>query len=275
MTLKDFFDKEKIYEVSLLLFEEAEITDERRKEKLLEGFNCQTVVAFLIPYLVKSDAKSNISKYAFAEDYHYYFKELCARLEEAFPNSFRYACDTSPINEVAAAVKSGLGSIGKNGLLINRRYGSYVFVAEFFSDLPINSPLFAGIEKRDKGHFCRECNACIKACPTNGITDKKRCVSFINQKKQLDENEIEVIKKSRMVWGCDICQDVCPENEKAEESEIEFFRTALTPYLDIEILETLVEEELFSKRAYAWRGEKTVRRNIDLLMGDNSDLPKN
>ena len=275
MTLKEFFDKEKIYEISLLPFAKAEVTDQRKKERLFENFNCQTVITFLIPYLVKTDAKSNISKYAFAEDYHYYFKELCSRLEKAFPESFRYACDTSPINEVAAAVKSGLGSIGKNGLLINRRYGSFVFVAELFSDLPVDSSFFAGISKREQGHFCRECNACVRACPTNGIEDKKRCVSFVNQKKQLDEDEIEIIKKSRMVWGCDICQEVCPENAKAEETEIEFFRSRLTPFLTAETLDTLVEKDLFSRRAYAWRGEKTVRRNIELLMGEKSVLPKN
>lgn len=275
MTLKEFFDSEKIYEVSLIPFEKAVITDPRRAERLFRDFDCKTVVTFLIPYYVKGVEQANVSRYAFAEDYHFYFKELSERLEKAFPHHFRSACDTSPINEVGAAVKSGLGSIGKHGLLINKRYGSFVFVAEFFSDLPLSSPVFSGIEEGQEGQFCRGCNACVRACPTGGIEDKTRCLSFINQKKRLEGSDEEIIKNSGMVWGCDVCQEVCPENEKAEETEIPFFKRSLTPVLNVKILDKLIEEGTFSRRAYAWRGESTIRRNAKIITGEKSELPKN
>lgn len=275
MTLREFFDSEKIYEVSLLPFEKTVITDPRRAQRLFRDFDCKTVVTFLIPYYVKGIKEANVSRYAFAEDYHFYFKELSERLESVFPSHFRSACDTSPINEVGAAIRSGLGSIGKHGLLINKRYGSFVFVAEFFSDFPLNSEVFSGIEERHEGHSCRECNACIRACPSGGIADKTRCISYINQKKRLDEGDEATIKKSGMVWGCDVCQEVCPENENAEETQIPFFRESLTPILNVKTLNNLIEEGAFSRRAYAWRGESTVRRNAEIITGENSELPKN
>lgn len=275
MTLKDFLTGEKIYETALLPFDEAEITDERRRDRLLSGFDCKTIVAFLIPYYVKTEEKSNISRYAFSRDYHFYFKELYSRARAIFDGHIRAACDTSPINEVAMAVKAGLGDVGRNGLLLNNRYGSYAFVAEFFSDLPVTDPVFEGIPRRDKGRFCLGCGACERACKTGGVKDKTRCVSFINQKKRLDDGDERVIRESGLVWGCDLCQEACPLNKGAEESEIPFFRENLTPYLTEEVLDRLIREGDFDSRAYAWRGEGVVRRNARIYGGQSEgNLPE-
>lgn len=263
-TLKEFLFKEKIFEISLLDFNEAEVTNPEKAERLFENFEVKTVVLFLIPYYVKTEEKSNVSRYAYARDYHFYFKDLCSRLDKSFEHRFRYACDSSPINEVSAAVKAGLGSIGKHGLIINDRYGSYVFVAEFFSDLDIRHPVFKGLTRRKAGQFCLECGACEKACPVSAFKDKTKCISFINQKKKIDGSEEEIIKNSSLVWGCDICQEACPENKRAEETEIDFFKTDLTTTLDEKTLDKLLESGDFKNRAYAWRGEKTIRRNIRL-----------
>ena len=269
MTLREFFEREKIYEYSYLGMIEAEITDERRAKRLFSDFDVKTVITFLIPYFVKTKEKANISRYAFAEDYHYYVKELSERLEKEFSGHFRVACDTSPINEVSAAVKSGLGSIGRHGLLINKRYGTYVFIAELFSDLSPESPVFKGITRKETGHICRECGKCEKACHTGGIEDKTRCVSFINQKKKLDDGDLDIIKASGLVWGCDVCQEACPENRDPEETEIEYFREKLTPYVTKKTLSELLENDTFSRRAYAWRGEKVMRRNIEIFGNEN------
>lgn len=269
MTLREFFEKENIYEYSRLDVGEVEIIDQRRWERLLSGFDVKTVITFLIPYYVKTNVKSNISRYAFAEDYHYYFKSLSERLEKEFRGHFRAACDTSPINEVSAAVKSGLGNMGLNGLIINKRYGTYAFVAEFFSDLPLESPVFEGVSKKEKGQKCRECGACEKACVTGGIKDKARCVSFINQKKKLDAGDCEIIKSSGLAWGCDVCQEVCPENSDPEETEIEYFREKLTPLVTGKTIQELIETDTFSRRAYAWRGLAVTRRNIEILGNEN------
>ncbi len=272
MKLKDFFLKEKIYEYSILPFDEVTVIDERRAGRMFDGKGCQTVVPFLIPYFVKTREKSNISVYAHAEDYHFYFKELSERLTGCFEN-ISAACDISPINEVECAVKAGLGSIGKNGLLINQKYGTYVFVAEVFFSVPYDHPVFEGIPKRDKGHFCLMCGACERACPTDAICDKTKCVSFINQKKRLDDGDDEIIVLSGSVWGCDVCQEVCPANKNAEETEIEFFKKNRTPYLTEELIDQMTEDNSFSRRAYAWRGESVVRRNIQLCQ-KNKNVPQ-
>ncbi len=265
MTLRDFFEREKIYEYSYLSIDEVEITDERRAKRLFSDFDVKTVITFLIPYFVKTQVKANISRYAFAEDYHYFVKELSERLEGEFPSRFRAACDTSPINEVSAAVKSGLGSIGRHGLLINKRYGTYVFIAELFSDLTPESPVLEGILRKDKGQICRECGACERACQTGGIGDKTRCVSFINQKKKLDEGDLGIIKESGLVWGCDICQEACYENKNPEETKIEYFREKLTPFVSEKTLCELIENGTFSRRAFAWRGVEVMKRNVKIF----------
>lgn len=269
--LKDFFHAEKIYEYSILPFSEVTVIDPRRAERTFGGRECHTVVPFLIPYLVKSEERSNISVYAHAEDYHYYFKELSQRLKSHFGDLIS-ACDTSPINEVECAVKAGLGSFGRNGLIINGRYGTYAFVGELFFSVPPSHPIFEGIERKETKALCLDCGACQKACPVDAICNKSRCISFINQKKRLDEGDEDTIIRSKSVWGCDICQQVCPMNKNAEETEIEFFRQNRTPYLTEELLDSMIEKGSFERRAYAWRGEAVVRRNIKLCQKQKNAL---
>lgn len=271
VTLKDFFHSEKIYEYSILPFSEVTVIDLRRAERTFERKECQTVVPFLIPYLVKGEEKSNISVYAHSKDYHYYFKDLSQRLKDCFGDLIS-ACDTSPINEVECAVKAGLGSFGKNGLIINGRYGTYAFVAELFFSVPPTHPIFDGIERKETKKLCLNCNACEKACPAKALCDKTRCISFINQKKRLDDGDKDIIMGSESVWGCDICQQVCPLNKNAEETEIEFFRQDRTPYLTEELLDSMLKDGSFQHRAYAWRGEAVVRRNIKLCKKQKNAL---
>ena len=272
MTVKEFFEKEKIFEYSILPFSEVTVIDEKKAGRIFDGRAPQVVVPFLIPYYVKTEECSNISVYAHSKDYHFYFSAFAERLRDEF-GEISACCDISPINEVECAVRGGLGSIGKNGLLINERYGTYVFIAEAFFNVPADHPIFEGIEKRDRGHFCSACGACERACPMNAINDKTKCISFINQKKRLEDGEEKIIKESGSVWGCDICQAVCPMNKAPEETEIEFFREDRTPYLTDELIDKMMVEDTFRLRAYAWRGEAVVRRNIRLCQ-KNKNAPQ-
>ncbi len=263
MNISEFLKSEKIFEYAVIDYKDVTVTDTRRENRIKERFEPKSVLFFLMPYYVKED-KTNISRYAHARDYHFFVKELESRAKEAISVEFAMFADTSPVAEVAGCVEAGLGCVGKNGLLINPRYGSYVFIGEFFFPLSPHHEFFKGCGKREKNTACLSCLKCESACRTGGIFDRSRCVSFINQKKKLDEGDERIIKESSLAWGCDVCQEVCPMN-KGEETPIEFFKEARVPTLSREILNQQSASGEFERRAYAWRGEAVIRRNVEIL----------
>lgn len=238
----------------------------------LPAEQAKTAIMFLIPYYV-GDGEGNVSLYARPMDYHYYcdelFPRLCGKLCEKFGGRFVGFSDKSPIEEADAACRAGLGIIGDSYVIINKKYGSFVFLAEVFTD---NAPEVFGCDPQGDFplSYCPHCGACRRACPmTESGMD---CLSAVTQKKgELSENERAYIKKYGSVWGCDICQLACPLVKKAIESgaetPIEFFRENRIKNLTAETLSGMTDEE-FRKRAFSWRGKATLERNIELLSGD-------
>ncbi len=222
-----------------------------------------SVLVFLIPYRTDEEEKTNLSMYARSRDYHLFTQELedalFTALSAQFPNAhFALFCDHSPIDERDAAMKCGLGVIGDNHLLITPKYGSYVFLGALFTDLALE---FDALIEENPG--CLHCGACEKACPS-----RENCLSAITQKKgELTAKEADLMRKTGTVWGCDICQIVCPMNRDKEETIIPFFRAARVAFLTKEALDGM-DEETFKARAYAWRGRKTIERNLDLIEKD-------
>ena len=222
------------------------------------------VIIFTIPYYTDHKEK-NISSYAIPRDYHFFCKSLSdyllPRLKQKFEGySFCLFSDDSPIDERDAAAKAGLGVYGDNGLLITKKYSSYVFLAELITDLPIKTEEFE--IKR-----CIGCGACRNACPINDIGV---CLSLLTQKKgELTLEESHAIKKYGCAWGCDICQEACPHTVKAKNegtiyTDIDFFKEDLTPTLTSNLIKNMSEEE-FSARAYSWRKKETILRNLKIL----------
>ena len=230
---------------------DGRLIDCRAKARLPQ--NAASIICFAFPYKVEDDRPENISRYAAVPDYH----EVCGRILEkitaalkaAYPeNEFSPFIDNSPIPEVAAAAAAGLGVIGKNGLLITERYGSFVFLGEIVTDLPLPTT--------DKTARCEDCGLCIKACPV-GLC-KNDCLSALTQQKKLsDPKDEQRIKKHGVVWGCDICQEICPMNEGAEKTDLPEFTAGYRRRY------TLGED--ISGRAFAWRGEGVIARNAELL----------
>lgn len=229
-----------------------------------------SVLILILPYRVSNEQK-NISAYAVPRDYHLYFSELSERLTSAlssdFPGyKFFGAADNSPINEVKAATKAGLGFFGDNGLFISPRYGSFVFIGGIYSDMPAEK--YGEFKKGSSIEECLHCGACARACPTDAIKDKSRCMSAITQKKgELTDAERALIKNHGCAWGCDACQEICPHNRDIKDTKIEFFKSDRMPILKSGSVLEMTDAE-FSERAYSWRGRNTVLRNLKILEED-------
>ncbi len=238
-----------------------------------------TAVIFAIPYHTAAceDKHRNLSRYAVGKDYHRFVAQLSEALlpslSAEFPEArFALFADHSPIDERMAAVKAGIGIIGKNGLLITHPYSSYLFLGELITDrrLPTEPP-----------HpilSCEDCGACRDACPmAQGAIGE--CLSALTQKKgELTEEEAEAIKRYGTVWGCDLCQEVCPHTKAALQrgtldSPIPFFHEDPLPHLTYNGLASMTDTEL-SERAYAWRGRSVIMRNLAVTEGLHESEPE-
>ena len=222
--------------------------------------HCRTAALFLMPYHTGAYPERNVSLYAVPRDYHLFFKTLAddlgPALVRAFPgDTFDFFCDSSPIDEVSAAVDAGLGVRGRNGLLIHEKYGSYVFIGTILTSRTVT------VKETEKApRSCLGCGACERACAY--LAGKGgACLSEMNQRKKLDPNELETVRAARVRWGCDVCQEVCPMNRNVPVTPIRFFHESTLPVLTEERLARM-DDAAFSERAYAWRGRKTIARNI-------------
>ncbi len=261
--IADFFKEENIeyYKIlSYLSCREVRADIIGRKD-----FEPKTVIVFLIPYYT-GDAE-NLSRYAISRDYHLFIKEitdrLIERLKKQYPeNSFAGFGDHSPIDERHAALISGLGILGDNGLLINEKYGSYVFIAEVICDVDESE---IGICAPTEIRRCEGCGLCKKNCPTGRLSNGGECLSKITQRKgELSDFEIDLMRKIDTVWGCDVCQTVCPYNKSPKLTPISFFYKERIELITTQRLLSMTDEE-FKRRAYSWRKKETIERNLKKL----------
>ena len=247
-----------------LAMQDVEIINERLLSR--ENFAARSILVFLVPYYATETV--NLSRYSAARDYHIAIREITDRLiggiKRHFPNANAKGYgDHSPIAERAAALRAGLGILGDNGLIIHEKFGSYVFIGDVITDL---APEELCAKPPVEIKYCEHCGKCKKACPTGVLRGEgEDCLSAITQKKgSLTDSEVALMKKYNTVWGCDICQSVCPHNAHPHVTPINFFKEDLIPHLTLEILENM-GDEVFSERAFAWRGRKTVERNLALF----------
>ena len=198
--------------------------------KLVE--NSKSVISLTYNYypkkVLKSDSTFKVSKYAYGKDYHVVLKNKLKQLLNIMKDKFgsfegRVFVDSAPILERAWAKKSGLGWIGKNTNLINKQSGSFFFLAEIIVDLELN------YDNTITDH-CGSCTACIDACPTNAIyepykLDASKCISYytIELKESFSSNLSSDFKD--WIFGCDICQDVCPWNRFSKANDEVLFET--------------------------------------------------
>lgn len=255
---------------------------EKRVDPALLFENAKTIIVVLqnyYPEQTQSDPEAPvISKYAYGTDYHFVLrdklKSLLSLINKKVENcNGRAFVDSAPVLERAWARNAGLGWIGKNSNLISVEHGSFFFIGELILDveLPYDTP-------KPVTDHCGKCTRCIDACPTKAIVadrviDARLCISYqtIELKDELDQNLSG--KFENRVFGCDICQDVCPWNLKSAKNDEPAFQP------DQRLLKLTREEwqqmgkplfdELFKKSAVKRTGFNGMKRNLQFLKSEN------
>ena len=262
--LAEYFNSVGIEFYAVARYENLQVINERLIAR--EDFVPKCAILFLLPYYTVTP--KNISRYAASLDYHLIIREigegLMKKLRSSFPDAkMKIYGDHSPIDERDAALRHGLGVLGKNGLLINEKYGSYIFIADLLLDI---DPSLLGETKQNEYKSCINCGRCLAACPTGILRGEgEDCLSAITQRKGvLTEGEIMLMRLHNTAWGCDLCQSVCPYNKNPKITPIDGFHRELLDELTLDLLDQM-DEEQFKRRAFAWRGRAVVERNLTAL----------
>ena len=234
------------------------------------------------PHAVLDDADAAyVSRYALGRDYHKVLRNRLQSLAEKIgaavgAHHFRVFTDSAPVLEVALAAKSGLGWRGKHTLLLNRQHGSWFFLGEIYTDLPLP------VDAPEAGH-CGTCSACIDICPTQAIVapytlDARRCISYLTiELKGSIPVELRALLGNR-IYGCDDCQLVCPWNRFAQTAALPDFevRNGLDSARLVELLAW--SEADFSERLAGSPirriGHERWLRNIAVALGNAPPSPE-
>ncbi len=256
----------------------------RHPHSVLEG--CRTILMLALPYTTEHSSaadetplpgRAKVARYARgSRDYHDVIHERLQALQswllERCPaGHVRGVVDTAPLLEREFAEAAGLGWVGKNTLLLNRRWGSYFFLAALLTDLELT------VDAADRHSYCGTCTACLQACPTQAfpqpfVLDATRCISYLTiEHRQAIETDLAE-RLQDWAFGCDICQEVCPWNRKAEVGDEADFE----PRGDLETLDLLATLELDEdgfrsrfRRTPLWRAKRRgILRNAILLAGN-------
>lgn len=291
-TTADSFDRDEIealkriddnYMAGLPWYTKERVRKMNRPTVLLE--DARSVISLATSYLSReprtpSNVEGRIARYAWGDDYHQILKEklrkFCSELHVITdrPVKTRIFVDDGPMNDRAAANRSGVGWFGKNTNIINPDYGSWVLLAQVITDLELQP------DKALKKN-CGSCVQCIVDCPTDAIVapyviDNRRCISYltIELRGAIPRDMRPLI--GDWVFGCDICQEVCPVNIKAKQRRTEAFqqKQGFSTQELIPILEMDQETFSFVYRASPIKRTKLVgfQRNACVALGNNGDV---
>ena len=219
------------------------------------------------PVLFKGKGYGLLSRYSYGTDYHQVFKRKFEEIKKSFPSLY---CDVDSqfINERLAASLTHQGYIGKNQAFIHKDFGPYVFLATILLPFTVEETVL-DIDS------CGACNKCVQACPTGALDNGfniERCLSHITQSKTvLEDFHIENIK--RMVYGCDICYQVCPKTKSINIPKHKEFMPSGIENVDlIELLNMSNKSymQTYGRNASSWRGASVIKKNaLAILYNQN------
>ena len=248
---------------------------DKRLDPTLLVPGAKSVVSLLLNYFPQETQREDsykLSKYAYGRDYHFVIKDKLKQLlhfinEEIGEVGGRAFVDSAPVLDKAWAAKSGLGWIGKNSNLLSKKTGSFFFIAELIIDLELeyDTPVT---------DHCGSCTACIDACPTDAIyepykVDGSKCISYYTIELKDSIPMSEKGKFEDWMFGCDICQDVCPWNRFSKPHNEPLFNPhpdllQMTKH-DWEEITRETFNEIFRKSAVKRTKYDGLKRNINFL----------
>jgi len=228
----------------------------------------------------RAPAMGRVSRYAWGRDYHDVIEDRLTQLEAFIHESAgpgtdcRSYVDHGPVLEKAFARQAGIGFVGKNTLLITEEFGSWVFLSVILTTLELDPGAARSSE-------CGSCRACLDACPTGALVapyhlDANRCISYLTIENKAGIPEELKPKLNGWIFGCDICQEVCPYNARSKPTAVKEFRAeeGVGPWLDLDKVTAIKSDEEFRD---AFRDTPLLRpkraglqRNAKALMGQSA-----
>lgn len=240
----------------------------------------KSVLVLAMPYQYKKAANQTgyylPARFSYGKDYHnivlHELEDIAKRLQKREKFRYEAKCDISYLEEKTLAHLAGLGSFGKNNLLIHPQFGSFMVLGTLLMDQEFDVydiPL--------SFEPCKGCTKCIQACPTQALTggfQRSKCVSFLSQTKSKSYDLYKEVKQ--VFYGCDVCQEVCPHNQKLQHDIHPDFLFEADSYLDLDIVVSLSSDAFdmrFQDKNFAWIGqEKIIRNLLVLLHNHNKDI---
>jgi len=234
---------------------------------------CKSIITVGITY-AKGYKKTNtldkglLSVVSLGEDYHLKVKnklnQLAQKINDSFKNEYMICVDTSPLIDREICKNAGIGNYGKNSLIISDNYGSFMYLGYILTDLDMENEI--STNKRENIDICKGCNICVNSCPNNailnsGVINTKRCVSYLTQTKSYIPLEYRSNMKNQ-IYGCDICQLVCPKNNKILSMEPESdYKELLVDFAEILAMKNSEFKEKYGYVSGSWRGKNIWKRN--------------
>ncbi|MDR1606336.1 MAG: tRNA epoxyqueuosine(34) reductase QueG [Streptococcaceae bacterium] len=262
-------------------FEHQNIEERLKPTMLLE--NAKTIIAIAVAYpshLPKIPEKTKFKRGKFSAsswgmDYHQILRDKMKHLAQRIADltadfDYKAMVDTGALVDTAVARRAGIGFIGKNGLVISKEFGSYIFLGELVTNLELEPDQAVTYD-------CGDCTHCLTSCPTQALNgdstmNAKRCLSFQTQTTGSLPEAFRVKLKS-VIYGCDICQIACPYNKGVTNEP----QTMIDPDLAYPELQPFIQlshkafKEKFGEVAGAWRGKNVLQRNAIYALGNLND----
>ena len=264
-------------------FEHVNLDERLNPEKLLNGAKSIISIALAYPNQIKKEeiekldnvARGQFARTSWGNDYHHVLhhkmNQLIHLIKQKVEGELQFLpmVDTGALIDVAVAKRAGLGLVGRNGLLITQEFGSFVYLGEIITNIEFEPD-------EQVGASCGDCMRCVEACPGgallgDGKLDGKKCLSYITQAKGVMPPAYRR-KIGNVIYGCDICQLVCPHNQGKDfhlHEELEPIAADIMPNLeDLVQMSNKEFKERFGYMAGAWRGRNLLQRNGIYALGN-------